>query len=47
MDFGETVKDTDTINKLLQNLQPSKNMVAAGYCMYSSSTVMMLSIGEG
>jgi len=47
LDFGEVIKDKDTYTRLLQNLQPSKNLIAAGYCMYSSSTVMMISIGEG
>eukprot|EP01041_Mallomonas_annulata_P009099 gene9099-18859_t len=32
---------------LLQTLQPGENLVAAGYCMYSSSTIMMFSLGEG
>lgn len=45
-DFGETVGKEAT-GKLLRNLQPAKNLVAAGYCMYSSSTVMMISIGDG
>ncbi|KAJ1432915.1 fructose-1,6-bisphosphatase class 1/Sedoheputulose-1,7-bisphosphatase [Ochromonadaceae sp. CCMP2298] len=46
-DFGEEVKDEETMDLLLRNLKPSKNLVAAGYCMYSSATVMMLSIGDG
>lgn len=32
---------------LLQTLQPGSNMIAAGYCMYSSSTIMMITLGEG
>jgi len=32
---------------LLQTLQPGDNLVAAGYCMYSSSTVLVFSLGEG
>ena len=27
--------------------QPGNNLLAAGYCMYSSSTVLVLSIGTG
>ena len=32
------IKDSDT-------LQPGKDMVAAGYCMYGSSCVLVLTIG--
>ncbi|KAK9110483.1 hypothetical protein Sjap_018543 [Stephania japonica] len=41
-----TVKDTNepTLNDVLQ---PGKNMVAAGYCMYGSSCMLVLSTGEG
>lgn len=28
-------------------LQPAKNMRAAGYCIYSSATVLVLTVGEG
>eukprot|EP00274_Cyanoptyche_gloeocystis_P008307 CAMPEP_0196655450 /NCGR_PEP_ID=MMETSP1086-20130531/5191_1 /TAXON_ID=77921 /ORGANISM="Cyanoptyche gloeocystis , Strain SAG4.97" /LENGTH=439 /DNA_ID=CAMNT_0041987761 /DNA_START=42 /DNA_END=1361 /DNA_ORIENTATION=+ len=28
-------------------LQPGSNLIAAGYCMYSSSTMMVLSLGDG
>ena len=27
--------------------QPGSNLLAAGYCMYSSSTIMVLSVGDG
>mmetsp|Transcript_33375 Transcript_33375/g.56030 ORF Transcript_33375/g.56030 Transcript_33375/m.56030 type:complete len:409 (-) Transcript_33375:354-1580(-) len=47
VDFGEEVEDEEARALLLRNLAPAKNLVAAGYCMYSSSTVMVLSIGEG
>jgi fructose-1,6-bisphosphatase I len=32
---------------LVDTLQPGKKLVAAGYCMYSSSTIMVLTTGEG
>lgn len=32
---------------LLQTLQSGKNLVASGYCMYSSSTIMVLTLGDG
>ena len=32
---------------LLNALQPGSNLVAAGYCMYSSSTIFVLSLGDG
>jgi len=32
---------------LMQTLQPGEGLVAAGYCMYSSSTIMMLTFGDG
>lgn len=46
VDYGENVSDEGQA-KLLRNLQPGKNLVAAGYCMYSSSTVLMFSMGDG
>ena len=45
VDFGETVSD-QAEKRLLKALQ-GPNLVAAGYCMYSSSTVMMFSMGDG
>lgn len=30
LDFGEVIKDKDTYTRLLQNLQPSRNLIAAG-----------------
>jgi fructose-1,6-bisphosphatase I len=27
--------------------QPGKDLVAAGYCLYSSSTVLVLTVGQG
>lgn len=44
-DFGEEVGNRGK-EKLLKSLLP-ENIVAAGYCMYSSCTVMMFSMGEG
>jgi fructose-1,6-bisphosphatase I len=44
-DFGEQISDR-TAACLLGATQ-QKNLVAAGYCMYSSSTVLMLTMGEG
>ncbi|KAJ1454935.1 fructose-1,6-bisphosphatase [Pelagophyceae sp. CCMP2097] len=32
---------------LLNTLQPGKSLVAAGYCMYSSSTIMVITVGDG
>lgn len=46
MDFGEEIANEDRKACILKNLQP-KNLVAAGYCMYSSSTVLMFSMGDG
>ena len=45
VDFGETVSE-QAEKRLLKALQ-GPNLVAAGYCMYSSSTVMMFSMGDG
>lgn len=45
-DFGETISEQSK-QCLLQNFKTTKKLVAAGYCMYSSATVMMLSLGEG
>jgi len=44
----ETDKLTSAQEKtLIQTLQPGTNLVAAGYCMYSSSTTLVFSLGEG
>ncbi|CAN0125270.1 unnamed protein product [Heterosigma akashiwo] len=32
---------------LMQTLQPGDNLVAAGYCMYSSSTIFVVTFGDG
>lgn len=44
-DFGEEVGE-ESKKSLIQNLK-LKNLVAAGYCMYSSATILMISMGEG
>eukprot|EP01038_Epipyxis_sp_PR26KG_P014476 gene14476-19432_t len=46
LDFGEEVGKA-AMNRLLKNLQPADNLVAAGYCIYSSTTVLMISLGDG
>ena len=28
-------------------LQPGRNLVAAGYCLYSSATILVFTLGEG
>jgi len=35
------------VNCLVNTLQPGKKLVAAGYCMYSSSTIMVMTTGSG
>eukprot|EP00871_Galdieria_phlegrea_P001920 jgi/Galph1/2729/GphlegSOOS_G1382.1 len=45
-DYEERIEKTELV--CLQNtLQPGSSLLAAGYCMYSSSTVMVLSLGNG
>jgi len=40
--------EEEIVDKCLTNVRRSGNeLVAAGYCMYSSSTVLMLSVGNG
>mmetsp|Transcript_26154 Transcript_26154/g.49390 ORF Transcript_26154/g.49390 Transcript_26154/m.49390 type:complete len:370 (-) Transcript_26154:1580-2689(-) len=34
-------------NCLANVCQPGSNLLAAGYCMYSSSTIMVISVGDG
>lgn len=47
VDYGESIENDSTKNCLLQTLQNSSNLVAAGYCMYSSTTILMFSMGNG
>jgi fructose-1,6-bisphosphatase I len=45
---GEEDKLGDAeLSCLAQTLQPGKNLVAAGYCFYSSSTELVLTFGNG
>jgi len=49
---GCTVEGTEGLSEkevscLVSTLQPGKRLVAAGYCMYSSSTIMVMTTGEG
>ncbi len=41
----EKAKDTRTV--LSSVLQPGKKLVAAGYCLYSSATILVFTLGEG
>ncbi|KAK9798934.1 hypothetical protein WJX73_003803 [Symbiochloris irregularis] len=46
------VNDMENPEKMMENCvinvcQPGSSLLAAGYCLYSSSTVLMLSIGKG
>lgn len=46
VDFGERVsKPAEEL--LLKALSPADNMISAGYCMYSSSTVLVFCLGRG
>ena len=46
--FGVFEKEADATQKDLVDavLQPAKNMRAAGYCLYSSATVLVLTLGD-
>jgi fructose-1,6-bisphosphatase I len=47
----ETIGDDDAAEKearcLANTLQPGTNLVAAAYCLYSSSTILTLTLGNG
>lgn len=44
----QVAQQDDEDDKCLQNvLQPGKNLVAAGYCLYSSATTLVFSLGDG
>lgn len=43
----DDVLDTAATRCLLNTLQPAESLVASGYCMYSSSTVLVLTLGNG
>merc|ERR1719379_132869 len=42
----ETLSETE-MQCLVDTLQPGKRLRAAGYCMYSSSTILVMTTGEG
>jgi fructose-1,6-bisphosphatase I len=47
-----SLEDADDPSKLLENCvvnvcQPGHKLLAAGYCLYSSSSIMVLTIGDG
>lgn len=46
LDYGENVSGA-TKERLLNAFKSSSNIVGAGYCMYSSTTTLMFSIGNG
>ena len=46
-DDPDQVLDEDEQRCLQNTLQPGKNLVAAGYCLYSSTTILMFTIGNG
>lgn len=43
----ESTLDQQAQRCILNVCQPGNNLLAAGYCMYSSSVIMVLSIGKG
>jgi fructose-1,6-bisphosphatase I len=46
LDFDATMDENEM--RCLQNtLQPGNNLVAAGYCLYSSATTLVLTLGSG
>jgi len=44
---GQEDMSEEQVKCLSQTLQPGKKLVAAGYCMYSSSTILVLTLGNG
>merc|ERR1719399_1259518 len=51
-DEGCAIEDFDNMDEdakqcLLKTLQPGRALVASGYCMYSSSTILVLTMGNG
>jgi len=47
IDYDEDNLDEEEMQCLMQTLQPGKSLVAAGYCMYSSSTILVFTMGNG
>jgi len=45
-DGGELINDTEK-QCLADTLQPGKNLVAAGYCLYSAATTFVFTLGNG
>ncbi|KAH7288253.1 hypothetical protein KP509_31G019200 [Ceratopteris richardii] len=43
----DTSLDQQAQNCIMNVCQPGSNLLAAGYCMYSSSVIMVLSVGKG
>ncbi len=43
----ESKIDESELTCLYNTMQPGSNLVAAGYCMYSSSCMMVLTVGDG
>ncbi|MCO5561663.1 hypothetical protein L7F22_015284 [Adiantum nelumboides] len=46
-DDDESTLDQQAQSCILNVCQPGSNLLAAGYCMYSSSVIMVLSVGKG
>lgn len=47
-----SIEDMDNPEKMMQNCilnvcQPGSSLLAAGYCLYSSSTVFVITVGNG
>lgn len=49
IDFDDAAEDSSEAEArcLANTLQPGKNLVAAAYCLYSSSTFLVLTLGAG
>ena len=49
IDFDDPAEDSSEAEArcLANTLQPGKNLVAAAYCLYSSSTFLVLTLGAG
>jgi fructose-1,6-bisphosphatase I len=47
VDGDDETLDEARLKCLMNTLQPGDNLVAAGYCMYSSSTILVFTMGDG
>jgi fructose-1,6-bisphosphatase I len=47
IDFDENDFDSEEQKCLQDTMQPGNNLVAAGYCLYSSATTLVFTIGNG